>query len=306
MLISNFYDSIMSFSNTLKYITNHPLNNKFKAKALLGFLKWQVGSRLTPGKVVYNWISDSRMIVQPGETGFTLNIYCGLQDFPEMAYVLHVLSPDDLFVDIGANVGAYTVLASAVKKARSYCFEPVPSTYWKLMDNIRINDLNNRVTALNIGISDKEDTLSFTIGENCTNHVIAAGESAMDIVKVKVLPLDIVLADESPSILKIDVEGFETSVINGADNILRNKSLHSVIMELDGHGERYGFSDDTLFDKMQSYGFNSYRYDPFKRVLTKQHRQKTESGNTLFIREDSTVVEKITSAPQIKVGTAII
>jgi FkbM family methyltransferase len=305
-LFSKLHKSIIDLINTIKYITYHPLNRQSQFKAILGFLKWQIGSRLTPGQVVYNWINNSRMIVQPGETGFTLNIYCGLHEFSDMAFVLHTLTKDDLFVDIGANVGAYTVLACAVKGARGFSIEPVPSTYNKLMDNIRLNDLSNRVSVLNMGIADREGNLAFTSNQNCTNHVVAEDESVSDIINVKVLPLDIVLENESPSVLKIDVEGFETSVLNGADKTLKNKSLHSVIMELDGHGARYGFSDDTLIETMASYGFMIYSYDPFMRVLTKQSRQKTQSGNTLFIRDISIVKDKITSAPPIKIRTAII
>lgn len=101
----------MSLLNTLKFIANHPLNRKQRLHALLGFLKWQIGSRLVPGQVVYNWVNGARIIVRPGEHSLTQNIYCGLMEFSDMAYVLHVLKPEDLFVDIGANVGSYTILA---------------------------------------------------------------------------------------------------------------------------------------------------------------------------------------------------
>jgi hypothetical protein len=66
-----------------------------------------------------------------------------------MAYVLHTLTPDDFFVDVGANVGSYTVLACAVRGAKGYCFEPVPTTYRRLLDNLRLNDLTSRVVSLN-------------------------------------------------------------------------------------------------------------------------------------------------------------
>jgi hypothetical protein len=57
----------------------------------------------------------------------TGNLYAGLHEFSEMGFLLHLLRQNDLFVDVGANLGSYTVLASAVCQARNIAFEPVPA-----------------------------------------------------------------------------------------------------------------------------------------------------------------------------------
>lgn len=162
------------------------------------------------------------------------------------------------------------------ERCEGYCFEPVPATFERLMDNIRINNLAGHVEALNLGLSDKEGELVFTSGENSMNHVVADNEPSLEVVRVKVLPLDMILKDKSPSVLKIDVEGFETPVLNGAQATLSNKSLHSVIMELNGSGSRYGFNEDDILEMMSSYGFSTYSYEPFSRELT------TLDGKTTF------------------------
>lgn len=292
----------MSVSNTLKFIVQHPLNRGRRAQALVGFLKWQVGSRLVPGQVVFNWVNGARVIARPGESGLTGNIYCGLHEFPDMAFLLHVLSSEDLFIDIGANVGSYTILACASKGAKGYCFEPVPATFERLMDNIRINNLAGHVEALNLGLSDKEGELVFTSGENSMNHVVADNEPSLEVVRVKVLPLDMILKDKSPSVLKIDVEGFETPVLNGAQATLSNESLHSVIMELNGCGSRYGFNEDDILRMMSSHGFSTYSYEPFSRKLTSLGGKKCLSGNTLFVRNEEVVRDKIAKSPKVLVG----
>jgi FkbM family methyltransferase len=265
-------------------------------------LKWQVGSRLVPGRVLHDWVEGSKMIVGPGETGLTGNIYCGLHEFEDMAYLLHVVGSEDLFVDIGANVGSYTILACAVKGARGYCFEPVPPTFERLMDNIRINDLSGRVEARNVGISDREGELVFTAGENCTNHVVSDDEAPSDVVRVEALPLDAILEGEFPSILKIDVEGFETPVLEGARATLRRESLHSVIMELNGSGSRYGFDEDRILETMRGHGFSAYTYEPFSRKLRRLPEKNAESGNTLFIRDEKAIRERIERSPRVSVG----
>ena len=59
-----------------------------------------------------------------------------------MGFLLHVLRSEDLFVDVGANVGSYTILACSVVGARGISFEPVPSTYKRLVENMRLNHLD--------------------------------------------------------------------------------------------------------------------------------------------------------------------
>jgi FkbM family methyltransferase len=220
-----------------------------------------------------------------------------------MAYVLHVLRTEDLFIDIGANSGSYTILACAVKGARGYCFEPVPSTFQRLLDNIRLNNLLDRVKPYNIGLADKEDEFLFTTSLDTTNHRIAANETASGQIKVKVLPLDKVLAGESPSLIKIDVEGLETLVINGMTCALANPSLHSVIVELNGSGRQYGFDDQNIIKTMWEFGFQMYRYEPFERALQLVSSKDITSSNTLFLRNEEFVKRRLSSAPRLKIGS---
>lgn len=80
-------------------------------------------------------------------TGATGNIYTGLHEFIDMAFCLHLLRPGDLFIDVGANVGSYTILASKVVGANSFTLEPVPETFKRLKRNININDIVSLVDA---------------------------------------------------------------------------------------------------------------------------------------------------------------
>ena len=291
----------MSLRQTLQFIVHHPLNREHKARALARFLKWQIGSRLVPGAVVVDWVPGTRVIVRPGETGMTQNVYCGLQDFEDMAYVLHVMTPQDLFVDVGANVGSYTLLACAGKGACGFCFEPVPSTYRRLLDNLVLNNLTSRVRALNIGLASEDGELAFSALENCMNHVIMNGARHTESVTVPVKTLDSVLRGESPSLMKIDVEGFETSVLDGAQETLANPSLHSILIELNGSGTRYGFDEDRILKLLRAQGFSPYEYSPFTRQLRRLPGKNTASGNTLFLRNEDEIRERIRRAPPVRV-----
>lgn len=290
----------MSLVNTLKILINHPINRKNKLAAVGRFLRWQFASRFIQMDVVYKWIENSKFIARTGETGVTGNIYWGLHEFSDMAFLLHVLREDDVFADVGANVGTYTILASSVVGARSYCFEPVPSTFERLLANIRINGMEDKVFSMNLALGNSKGVLQFSSDQNCTNHVVAKNESLLNVISVDVSTLDEEMQDP-PFLMKIDVEGYETPALDGAKLILENHKLCAVIIELNGSGNRYGYEEAKIITKMSNYGFKTYSYDPIQRVLVDLEGKSLPEGNTIFIRNIDLVKERINLASKVKV-----
>lgn len=279
-----------------KFLINHPLNHDRKFSALLHYIRWQIGSRLVPGDVLIPFVNNTCLRVRPGMTGATGNIYAGLHEFEDMAFVLHLLRANDHFVDIGANIGSYTILAGAVG-ANSLSVEPIKSTFQQLQGNINLNNLSNSAKALNVGIGKEKGVLKFTEGLDTVNHVVSENEKVFGTVEVPIERLDDLLKNIEPTLIKIDVEGFETNVIDGADNILKRSSLLAVIMELNGSGDRYGFNENSLHQKMLTYGFETFAYSPFTRELVSLNLNKSNSGNTLYVRNIGKVQLALKSAP---------
>jgi len=276
--------------NIIRFIFNHPLNQQHKMLSIWRFFKWQISSRLWSGSFVFNWIDDSKLIISNGMTGATGNIYVGLMEYEDMGFLLHYLQEDDLFYDIGANVGVYTILASKVKKSKTFSFEPLPNTYERLLDNIQINRLNNVVTN-NIGLSSEKSKLYFTTDRDTMNSV--ALNTDINKVEIIVDTLDNISRKFGiPKAIKIDVEGYESNVLKGAKEVLQSNNLEVIILELNGNGEKFGFKDDDIHKDLVKYGFNSYTYNPFKRKLIKLDKYGTH--NTIYIRKDSvTNINKI-------------
>ncbi len=177
--------------NTIKFIINHPLNQENKLGAIIRFARWQVGSRLVQGAIVYDWINGSRFLVKNGETGLTGNIYTGLHEFQDMAFLLHFLRSEDLFIDVGANVGSYTILACSAIGARGIAFEPVPSTYRRLVENMHLNHLDEKVKCINKGVGAQQGSVVFTSDSDTTNHVLAPSEQCENREIVEVTSLDL-------------------------------------------------------------------------------------------------------------------
>lgn len=285
----------------IRKIINHPLNQGKPVASIYRFLKWQLGIRIVSYPVVYEWFSGARFIVSKGEVGMTANMYTGLFDFPDMAYLLHVLREEDLFVDVGAYAGCYTLLACKCAGSRGLAIEPLQETYSKLVDNVRLNGIEDRVTFHNCALGARAGELSLSADKDSMNHALAQDEVSSHAVKVPLLTLDSVVGGQSPSVLKIDVEGYERPVMNGAHNTLGKQTLHSVIMELNGSGERYGFKEEEIVSLLSEYGFHAYSYEPFTRELLKIDGKNSGEGNTIFIRDINAVKARLASAPKYKI-----
>ena len=282
--------------SVINFIGSHPLTRKDRVRAALRFARWQIRSRLASGPLVHSWIGGSKFLARSGETGLTGNIYAGLHEFADMGYLLHVLRGADLFVDVGSNVGSYTILACRAIGARGYALEPVPETFGRLLANVRLNGIEQRVVCLNVGAAAESGFLQFTTGLDTTNHAVAAGDERVATTRVATSTLDEILKGESPALIKIDVEGYETPVLLGAPETLGNAALHSVILELNGSGRRYGFSEARILAMLFDRGFKAYTYDPFDRRLIDLRGTSLREGNTLFIRNEPLVRDRLASA----------
>lgn len=295
-----------SLLNTLSFILRHPLNRTRKTAALGRFVRWQVGSRLLPGPVAVPFVDSTRLLVQAGMTGATGNVYCGLHEFEDMAFVLHALRPGDLFADVGSNVGSYTILAAGAAGANCVSFEPLPATFAHLLDNIRLNNLESKVKAKNIGLGASSGSLTFTSGLDTINHVVAQGEAVANAIEVPVEPLDAVLSGSALTLMKIDVEGFETEVLNGASETMQGPSLLAVVMELNGSGLRYGYDEEKIHQRMNDWGFAPVRYDPLQRNVTLLNSRSGSTGNTLYVRNLECLRDRVrTAPPHIVLGTSL-
>jgi FkbM family methyltransferase len=289
----------MNIISLLKFITSHPLNRNHKAKAIIRFVKWQINTRLNPYPVIYPFTEKAKLIVRKGMTGATQNLYCGLHEYNDMAFLLHFLRNEDSFADIGANIGSYTVLAGGHVGAKTFSFEPVPSTFAHLMNNIAINRMEDKVTAFNVALGSRQGTITFTSTLDTTNHV--ATKTELDTIEVSIKTLDeIYTNNQIPSLVKIDVEGFETEVLNGGGKILKNNELKAIIIELNGSGKRYGYDDNDIHETLSSLGFKPCSYNPKERLLTGIDTFDT-GGNTIYVRDLDFVQDRLASAPKVRI-----
>jgi len=286
------------FFSLFRYWQHHPIACRDLPGTVLRFLRWQLGTRLLDMPVVVPWIGATSLVVERGMTGATMNVYCGLHEAADMAFVLHLLRPDDRFLDIGANVGTYTILASGVAKAQSITLEPLPATYASLQRNLRINNLAALVASHCQAVGAEPGSLRFTAARGPMNRVVTGFSltTTEATVEVPVTTVDQLLTGTpAPLLWKVDVEGFEPQVLQGATQALHNPELKAVLLEAD---------TPALQAVMAEAGFSRYVYDPFTRHLQplSAPTQASSGHNQLWIRDLPFVQQRCRTAAPVRVG----
>jgi FkbM family methyltransferase len=148
------------------------------------------------------------------------------------------IHPGAIVLDIGANVGFFTLLASklAGSSGHVYAFEPLPRNLYYLERHVRLNDLTN-VTVQSLAITSQSGTARFERGENASQARLAVGDGDLPITTAS---LDDLLADKvirAPTFIKMDIEGAETDALRGAAMLLESNGL-TIVLSTHGHEQQ--------------------------------------------------------------------
>lgn len=231
-------------------------------------------------------------------TGATGNIYCGLHEFHDMALLLHFFSEvDGNFLDIGANVGSYTVLASKVGKAKSIAVEPVARTVLALRENIQSNSIGDKVQVFQAAIGAKAGKVWFSLDQDSTNQVVdMAYPGRKELVEVQTI--DQIMNRRDGEFWKVDVEGLEEEVLAGAATSLRNPKVQVILLEGD---------NQKIRSIMKKNLFKRAKYDPFTKTVTELAEKEFASGsNNLWVRHPDEITARCRKARPIHVYGQII
>jgi|HubBroStandDraft_1064217.scaffolds.fasta_scaffold29281_3 FkbM family methyltransferase len=221
--------------------------------------------------------------------------YYGLPDFEELAFTLHLLGSGDLFVDVGANQGGWSLVAAG-RGARVFAFEPVPLTRERLNANIaeNSNDIRGRIRVFPFGLSDEAGQVGFTADLDAGNHRVSEQSGARtDVIYVDLVRADNVLRGEDPVLLKIDVEGEELRVLKGAPEVLSKPSLLAVVMET---FRPLNFASPSLIEAeaiLREHDFAPMAYDPKGRELHPLIKPGEGMQNTIYVRSPDLVLSRI-------------
>ena len=179
----------------------------------------------------------------------------------------------NIFIDIGANIGVYSLLAAKrFRHVDIYSYEPHPEAFKRLAKNIINNNFENRIVAINLALSNFQGKMFIegpkNLGINQSGGATLSSTGSNEIL-VKTGDSDLQLLNEKIAI-KIDVEGHEHNVIEGLKNILVSNSIFIQIEIFDRHLEKVSKTLKDLNFKLvkkishnHSSGTNDYYYKNF-------------------------------------------
>jgi FkbM family methyltransferase len=283
----------------LSRVWNHPFNRGSRLKALRDYFLWNA----------VRYSMDARHVLKlPGELEIILGrkenygsaVYAhGLSDHSELLFLAHLMRRGDLFADIGANVGMYSVWVAGITGANAISIEPVPETFKALQQNIRLNDLSHLIKPYQAATGAEVGVVQMTCNAGGLDHVVE-GRSGGNTVEVPVARIDDLLNGRAPYAMKIDVEGYELRALRGAAQTLQNPDVKAVVIELqDWTLRKFGTSEKECREFLTGFGFQPHTYDPSARQLTKITAGVTKGLNEIFVRPDGKLEERLCSAKAV-------
>jgi hypothetical protein len=123
-------------------------------------------------------------------------------------------------------------------------------------------------------------------------------------VSVQMVRIDDEIDHQLQYFFKIDVEGFECNVIDGAKKILSAKNTMAVIIELNGGGEAYGFNNEEIHQRLLDFNLKPVYYNPLLRELVELNDYNKNGGNTIYVKNLQLIRERCKTAPKQIIHTA--
>jgi len=194
--------------------------------------------------------------------------YRGTYEPVTSSLVKDALNQGDTFLDVGANAGHYTFLAAGkVGTAGSvYAIEASPSTAALLADDVCRNGLAETVRVHNVAALDRQGWLPLYGSEGCSSigmrslHQVADSSAAIE--EVKAMPLDDLLPEVQPAVIKVDVEGADLRALIGMRQMIERAYPRLIVVEAeDDLLRRFRDSVHELTSYMQRHGYSPVSVD---------------------------------------------
>ncbi len=197
-------------------------------------------------------IHDYRLRLDLNDPGLSRDILIRGTREEQLKYVIdHEVSPGDVVLDVGANIGYYTImLARRVgQSGKVYAMEPEPRNFALLQGNVRLNQAEGIVETFQMGASDAPGMGRLYVSQRSNLHSFLSsaarstnGSGGDTFVEVPVTDLSSFLELKRPvDLFRMDIEGYEVEAIRGLERAIKDGSFRGKIL-FECHFPRY---DDT-------------------------------------------------------------
>jgi FkbM family methyltransferase len=239
--------------NVVSFIWTHPANERERARALLRAVSFQARAKLLRRRTLARLGDRSMVWVDLHRTAASKIVYANPPD-PEMLTWRKILRPGDLFIDVGANIGSYTIWAGELG-AEVVALEPAKDTFALLAENVALNRYPVELVEAAAGAIC--GTARLTSGQDCVNRLDPQGSA-----ETRVVTIDSIIKDRIVTGMKVDVEGFEIEVLRGCERALSEHRIKLIQLEWNASSKTaVGTDRQPVADLLAVYGYGLCRPD---------------------------------------------
>lgn len=269
-----------------RVVQGNPGNRGHRARQWAALLRFEAAS-LSGRPTTLPFATRSKVVARKRGDSSSRVALARFPDWGEMMIWRSHLTRNDIFFDIGANVGLYSLNAAEVG-ARVISFEPAADMVEALHENLRLNRLTT-VDVRGIALLDRVGSVSFG-GQDPNRRKVeladtgtGTGSGAGTGDTVTLSTLDLEAAGSTPRGMKIDVEGFERLVLAGASTLLESPQLELIQLEWNDTCEAaLGESREPLARLLVEHGFTLYQWTPNERHLLCHGQLTPPYGRDVF------------------------
>lgn len=221
-------------------------------------------------------------------TALSTTLFVNRHDFVnDEIFLAKYLLPGDVVVDVGSNIGTHTLAAATRVGERGLviAIEPHPRTFSYLEHNVRRNGVHH-VVLMNLALGNRDSLVGFSDRYEDNENLVMESQTAPITVPMRQLDSIEPAPGRSIALLKIDVEGFELPILQGASQTLTR--VQAILYEAcDAHFARFGYRFAQLLQWLENCGFTSYHLEVRRGHLVPVQREGSLPGccNLLALRD---------------------
>ena len=237
-------------------------------KAVYRRFAWRLRWKLYPNRPWLIRAQSGLPLLTPKCSAGALIYYQGVSEPETAEFIRRVLRPGEVFVDIGAHLGEYAILASMLVKPAGcvHAFEPRPDFFQSLETNLRLNKCEN-VWACAEAVCKETGVADFELDPEPSKSALQFKNTEArghEVIQVRTITLDYYFSHGDmarPNLIKIDVEGAELSVLQGARSLLAKPPSEAplIIFEYEPRNtRRFGYPAEEIIRFLRGYGYSVY------------------------------------------------
>ncbi len=289
----------MKIFNQLNKLLNHPLNKNRKVNTILRITWWKFNQLYFKIPAVVEMTKNAKLICYPNNSYGSFVVYANFPEYEELNFLHQVIHDGDIVIDVGANIGSESVLAASKgQNVKVFAFEPTDSLVPLLEENRAINGFFDRIEIIKKAVSNNNGKTQFVLEtESEINHIATTNSNGKKTKDVDCLTLDSFTKNtgiKKINFLKIDVEGAELLVLQGAKNLLAEKRIDLILFELNKNLSNFNATPEDIFTVLRSNNYFIFQFNKNGMLeLLNKNFSLTKTINLVAIQKSPAVIKNL-------------